>query len=107
PGCYGAELAWWVSVELAREGFVTSYPNYEDWGWFVEYSVEDYEYWLCCSNVTDENNSWRIYLSCKPKSLFGRNKAPIELAQKLLTALANILSATPSIENISWSDAFN
>ena len=40
PGVYGAELAFWVSAELARSGIATSYPNSEDWGWFIEFMRE-------------------------------------------------------------------
>lgn len=42
PQVYGAELAWWLSRELAQEGVETSYPNSEDWGWFIEYIVDDH-----------------------------------------------------------------
>ena len=52
PGLYGAELAFWLSRQLARRGTLMSYPEFEDWGWFIEYSTEhDYEYWLCCANI--------------------------------------------------------
>ena len=33
PQVYGAELAFWLCTELAKRGIVTSYPNFEDWGW--------------------------------------------------------------------------
>ncbi len=32
PEVYGAELAYWVSTELARRGLATMYPGSEDWG---------------------------------------------------------------------------
>jgi hypothetical protein len=32
PGVYGAELAYWLSRQLAQRGMPTSYPQYEDWG---------------------------------------------------------------------------
>lgn len=102
PECYGAELAWWLSRELAAKGVETSYPNYEDWGWFVEYIVDDNEYWLCCGNVEGENNRWRVYLDCKAKSLFGRNNAPVEMAAPLLEALSTVLSESPEIQDIQW-----
>lgn len=107
PGCYGAELAWWLSRELAQRGVETSYPNFEDWGWFVEYIVDDNEYWLCCGNVTGETDSWRIYLECKGRGLFGRNKAPVEAAAPLLDAVSAVLAASPDIREIQWSrDAY-
>lgn len=103
PHCYGAELAWWLCQQLAQKGVVTSYPNNEDWGWFIEYGVEDNEYWLCCGNVPSASNRWQIYLICKPKGLFGRNKAPVELAAELLSALADLLTTTSGISELNWS----
>lgn len=102
PQCYGAELAWWLSRELAKRGIETSYPNYEDWGWFVEYIVDDYEYWLCCGNIKGEINHWRVYLNRKTKSLFGRKKAPVEMAAPLLEALSEVLSESPEIQDVQW-----
>lgn len=103
PGCYGAELAWWLTKKLAGKGVETSYPNFEDWGWFIEYIVDDNEYWLCCGNIEGENNRWRVYLDPKAKSLFGRNKAPIEVAVPLLKALSEVLVESDEIEGIEWT----
>jgi hypothetical protein len=38
----------------------TSCPNYEDWGWFLEYLVKDDSYWICCGNLTGTENQWQI-----------------------------------------------
>lgn len=103
PGVYGAELAWWLSRELAAKGVETSYPISEDWGWFIEYSVDGNEYWLCCGNLDDSQNDWRVYLDPKAKGMFGRNKASIEHAKPLLEALAKVLNKYSEISNIIWS----
>lgn len=104
PNVYGAELAWWLSSELASEGIETTYPNFEDWGWFLEYFVDDNEYWLCCGNVADSNNQWRVYLDCKAKNIFGRSKAPVDYAKPLLKALEQVLYKQPEITSIVWSE---
>jgi len=71
PNVYGAELAFWLSRQLAQRGTLTSYPQNEDWGWFIEYSTEDnHEYWLCCANRDGTQNKWRCYLEPKAKKLF-------------------------------------
>ena len=106
PECYGAELAWWLSENLAGAGIQTSYPEFEDWGWFLEYSVGDYEYWLCCGNVDGSPNRWRIYLEPKARGLFGRNKAPVADAQPLLDALDTLLSSNTDIRGVEWSDEY-
>jgi hypothetical protein len=104
PGRYGAELAFWLSRKLAQRGTLTSYPQHEDWGWFIEYVTEDDdEYWLCCANRDRAQDKWRCYLEPKAKSLFGRNKAPVEGARPLMTALRDLLTEEPGISNVTWA----
>ena len=104
PNVYGAELAFWLAEQLAKKGVVTSYPNYEDWGWFIEYITESGdEYWLCCGNREGETDKWLCYLNPKAKGLFGRNKASVEGAVSLLTALRSILAESSGITSVRWS----
>ncbi|TGD71101.1 hypothetical protein E4634_19855 [Mangrovimicrobium sediminis] len=103
PQVYGAELAWWLCQELAKIGIETTYPNIEDWGWFIEYVVEDNEYWRCCGNDPDGVDRRRIYLSPRAKGIFGRNKAPTEAASALLEGVASVLEENQSISGITWS----
>ena len=103
PGRYGAELAYWLCRELAKIGVFTSYPNYEDWGWFIEYSTpEGDEFWLCCGNIDGTADEWLCYLKPLGKKLFGRSKAPIEKAQPLMEGLRRVLENTKDIHNIEW-----
>ncbi len=54
PGVYGFELATWLSKTLAEQGVVTSYPNSEDWGWFIEYfSDADEELMIACASQSE------------------------------------------------------
>jgi len=103
PGRYGAELAFWLSRHLAERGVMTSYPQSEDWGWFIEYITDDgYEYWLCCGNQEQGKDEWQCFLQPKARSFFGRNKAPVEGAARLLTTLRELLEAERGVTNISW-----
>lgn len=102
PERYGAELAWWLCRKLALEGVYTSYPNFEDWGWFLEYITEGNEYWLCCGNIDGFENKWRIILQPRAKRWFGRGKAPIAGAKILLNALAKILDESEEMTQIKW-----
>ena len=73
PNVLGFEPADWLSRELAGRGVVTSYPNYEDWGWFLEGEQSGLDYMICCSG-SDEGNGefeWRVFVS-HPKKLFGK-----------------------------------
>lgn len=104
PGVYGAELAFWLSRQLAQRGALTSYPQPEDWGWYIEYKTEDdYEYWLCCANRDGAPDKWCCYLEPKAKSLFGRNKAPAEGARPLMRALGDLPREEPGISNVTWT----
>jgi hypothetical protein len=104
PRVYGAELAFWLSRKLAERGVVTSYPNFEDWGWLLEYSTEvDDEYRLCCGNRDGASDKWQCFLMPRAKSFFGRNKASLANAAPLMSALRQILENEKSIYNIAWS----
>jgi len=100
PHVYGAELAWWLCQELAKNGIETSYPSNEDWGWYIEYLTGDNRYWLCCGNDPDVTDRWRIYLSPGSKSMFGLKRAPVEAASALLRGVASVLESNGSIYNI-------
>ena len=102
PECYGAELAWWLCRKLAENGVTTSYPNFEDWGWFIEYHVDGNEYWLCCGNVDGAKNRWLVYLKSHAKSLFGRNRALAENAAPLLASLREVLDQCDEITDVEW-----
>lgn len=103
PGVYGAELAFWLARQLAQRGIVTSYPQYEDWGWFIEYTTADGdEHWLCCVNRDGATDEWRCVLRPRSRSLFGRNKAPVGGARPLLDALHALLAETPGIHDVTW-----
>lgn len=104
PQVYGAELAYWLARQLALKGVATSYPNCEDWGWFLEYITNaGDEYWLCCSNVCGEDGRWLCYLNPKAKKWFGLGKAKVENAQPLLVALKAVLVESAEISDIVWS----
>jgi hypothetical protein len=103
PGRYGAELAYWLCIELAKLGVFTSYPNYEDWGWFIEYITDDSdEFWLCCGNTDGFDDEWHCYLKPLGRKLFGRKNAPIEKAKLLLDCLQQVLGKREGVKNIEW-----
>ena len=104
PGRYGAELAFWLCTRLAEEGVVTSYPNYEDWGWFIEYiTPAGDEFWLCCGNVEGEHDRWHCFIQPKAKGILHRRMPPLETARPLQDALARILRTEGTVHDIEWS----
>jgi hypothetical protein len=106
PGRYGGELAFWLCGELARKGVTTSYPDYEDWGWFLEYTnPEGNDFWLCCGNVEGSEDKWFCFLEPQSRGFFGSKTAGPERAQALLEAMARVLDAEESVHDVVWSTA--
>ena len=103
PGRYGAELAYWLSAKLFAAGVVTSYPNYEDWGWFLDYRSETgEEFRLCCGNIDGTDNEWQCYLDSLSKG-FLRGKADIASASSLVEALSKVLKNTEGVSEVEWT----
>jgi len=108
PGCYGAELAYWLSQKLATHKVYTSYPEYEDWGWIIEY-VKDTgeEFWLCCANIDESTDKWSCRLVAKGKGFFGRKTPEMALAKPLIEALRRVLEDEAAIAHIQWEPPFS
>ena len=58
PGRFIAELTYWLCIRLYEEHrIVTSYPECEDWGWFLDYSTDKGdEFALHCGNIDGTND---------------------------------------------------
>lgn len=73
PNVLGFELALWLSRELAAQGTVTSYPNAEDWGWFLDFADAGADYMICCmGSLEDDGFEWRVYVT-QPRKLFRKS----------------------------------
>lgn len=103
PGVFGGELAFWLCTQLATSGVVTSYPQHEDWGWYLEYQTESgTEFAVHCGNVSGEKYRWLLSLRPFGRKLFGRDKPSPAEASRLTSAIQSILRAEPSIANLRW-----
>lgn len=104
PDTYGAELTWWLCTRLCTEkGVVTSYPNQEDWGWFLDYSTEDgAEFALHCVNVGGATDRWLVSLRRFGRKMFGRDKPDFALADDLVRAVRELLEAEESVTELEW-----
>ena len=103
PGCYGAELAYWLCVRLAERGVVTSYPDAEDWGWLLGYATDaGDEFALHCGNMDGTDDEWVLALRRFGRKLFGRDKPPFAHAEPLIFALREILEAEDTITALDW-----
>ena len=64
PNVLGFELAEWLSRQLASRGTITSYPQYEDWGWFLERDVDGFDYMICCTGGMEASTfEWQVYVT--------------------------------------------
>ena len=99
---YGAELTWWLCQKLAAEEIYTSYPNFEDWGWFLKYTKDTNEYRLCCGNIDSKENWWRVILQPRSKTWFGFKKISVTGAKDLLNAVDKVLTESELIDQIKW-----
>jgi hypothetical protein len=103
PQVYGAELAYWLCVELAKRGLVTTYPENEDWGWFIEYFPESgAEFAVHCGNVGGEKDHWLLSLRRHGRKMFGRDKPPYSRAEPLVMGIKGLLEGEAEITNIKW-----
>jgi hypothetical protein len=93
PNVLGFELAAWLARELAAVGIVTSYPQSEDWGWYLDYTLNGVRCMICCGNQSsvdpDDDRTWQIHLD-RFYGLFRRPK-PIPGEDELLNVIAQRL----------------
>ena len=91
PNVLGFELATWLSQSLAKDGIATSYPNEEDWGWYLIFPDGEAEYQICCSGSaqTAGEYEWRIFVS--PVKRFLRKKPADAMAEELFASVLDCL----------------
>jgi hypothetical protein len=103
PEVYGAELAFWLSASLAGRGVVTSYPQSEDWGWYIEFFTDSgSEFAIHCCNVDGSKDRWLLSLRRFPRKMFGRDKPPFSEASKLVAGVREAISALNSASEVIW-----
>ena len=103
PKVYGAELAYWLCSELAKRGVNTSYPNHEDWGWFIEFLPESgSEFAIHCGNVDGARDTWLLSLRRHARKMFGRDKPPYEEALPVIGGIRAILEEAPHVHGLQW-----
>ncbi len=104
PNVYGAELAFWLATTLAGKGVATSYPESEDWCWFIEYvDGAGSEFAVVCQNLEGSRDRWELSLRRHGRKMFGRDKPSWALAAPLATAILAVLREDPSVSELSWS----
>jgi len=92
PGVYGADLAYWLAQRLASRGVITSYPEYEDSGWYLTHATSDgAEFAIHCANVDGRDDLWLLSLRRYSRKIFGRDKPSFDSASVLVSAVREVL----------------
>ena len=103
PQVYGAELAYWLTLELVKRGIVTSYPVAEDWGWLIEYSTgAGSEFAVHCINLEGARDRWLLSLRRYARKMFGRDKPSYSEAAPLIAGIKAVVENESSISNVNW-----
>ena len=105
PKRYGAELAYWLCKKLSEKEIFTSYPNQEDWGWYLDYILESGdEFMVSCGNIDETENGWLCFVKPQTKGFFVKRKADMKGTEELIKAMERIFEEESSISEIEWSD---
>ena len=84
PSCFGEDLAAWLRSKLIERGIPTIDPGQEDWGWYIEATLDERAYFIGIGGNADEpgegpnDGEWRITIERHRRLLdkiTGRNKA--------------------------------
>jgi hypothetical protein len=103
PGVFGAELAFWLCADLARRGFVTSYPAQDDWCWTLEFLPESgSEFSICCSNIDAASDRWQLALIRQPRKMFGRDKPSFSEVSDLMEAVRASIASVADASEVDW-----
>jgi len=75
PNLFGFELANWLSQQLAHKGIVTSYPNEEDFAWYLSWSDDAKRALLifCGGSLEESQYQWQIFLK-ESRGWFSKQK---------------------------------
>ena len=101
PGTYGFELAFWLSQMLASRGIAVSYPQDDDWGWFIDTVDADGETTVTCLNVGEEGSgyvgkplTWGVVVRPHRSSLRQvlRGEWPLAAFSRVTQAIAAVLT---------------
>jgi hypothetical protein len=99
PGAYGFELALWLAQRLLSKSIVTSYPQSEDWGWYIEYTDRnETEVQIGCSSMADDGDGysgkpieWSIFI--KPYISLRERLKGVTHAEKVQQLGSSIMEA--------------
>jgi hypothetical protein len=107
PGCFGDDVATWLSQQLRDHGYeVATEPDQEDFGWYFTFRVSDIEHCFvigCRAQREIGDALWIGWLERSRglvASLLGARNRGIQPAA--VQAVHEVLSASSQIREIGW-----
>ena len=101
-GCFGDDVARWLIEGLRAEGAIPdAEPGQEDFGWFVNYSLEGKPFCAVIGNVGGE--FWFVAVERVTGlvgSLLGQRRRQVPAAG--VECVHRILSSSATISNLRW-----
>jgi hypothetical protein len=80
-----------------------SYPQEEDWGWFLAYGNDaGSEFAVECCNVDKSKEGWRLTLRRYGRKPFGFDKPPWSHATVLVGHIKRILLDDEAFSDMNW-----
>jgi hypothetical protein len=109
PTCFGEDLAGWLRTKLLEQGIPTIEPDQEDWGWYIESTLDGNAYFIGIGGNPDEQSGdpnqgeWRISIE-KHRSfrdkLTGKNQ--ISRDEPIIAVVRGILEREEDFKNIRF-----
>lgn len=104
PGCFGKDLANWLSAKLVERGMAVERVIPEDFGWVILLSRKPFLVWVGCCNVESSLTEWTIFPVVEApffKRLF-KSVDPIPELDKVTAYLSDIVALMPGVTSVSW-----
>ena len=110
PGCFGQDMAKWLSDRLRDEGAVVTKPDQEDWGWYFYAQLRKTKYFVGISGFSTDLKGkpnfgeWRI-MPERSRGVWGliSRAKRMDVDDDLLRLLQQILKSEAGIQRVRLS----
>ncbi len=99
-GVYGAELAWWLCKKLADNEVYTSYPEFEDHTWILNFEHNEHEFEIHCHNQFQKKHHWELKIRTFKLGLFSNKRTSGEALTHLCSLLEKPLKETNEVSEL-------
>jgi hypothetical protein len=109
PICFGEDLAGWLRIKLLERGIPTIEPDQEDWGWYIESTLGESDYFIAIGGNRDDLSSdpnqgeWRISIE-KHRSLLDRLRGKNKMVgdEPIVAIIREIFEGEADFKNLHF-----